>query len=805
LREQWADVKTPWGPEGSRRTYTVGTIEVRQANLGSSFSGAPAEQSGNLPGVNIPGTTNRRQVVMLQCVKDDQAIVWQRYFYGAHPLPASTRAANARAVAVWPALAAADTRVAICGEVFDEELPLAKYQGGPTAMPSQPSGFIAVYDGSGELLWTHHLFVPNSPHRAAVTDLSIRREVVAPGITNDVVTYCGITTHGTPSTGTLAPVRAFGNATSGESDGATDVGAGQWDGFVGRVECDGLAVNGAVPVVRFHSTLGATGQNGLFGLAELSMDRFVVVGSTSLGGAVRHPGTSSSNVTGQVTAGVVAVFDAAPTRQNPAQNLQLEGVRPVGDVNARQPNASNETHLRDVAVGINAATTFPNSQLSPRHMLYVVGSTNNDMAVLSSLGGSVDPTNVIGPPLGGADGLILTMADVNDAPPDFRLAAYVGTGRNDGLTGVSSWSEYGELFTLTGWTGARVSNAAVVDGDILLQSWFNDRAVEIYPPVPVPLTETITRLHSATIGGANGGATTGAVAYSGGHDRPCGMGLRNATSAAAGGSGGNWDTYGLGDPAGGGVAVDARARATVAGVTWSFDFPVTAAGPGQLAGRSVDVASGNPLVPDAVRSTMDLLPVGVGRTDGSGDLLPSVPPQFQGGTTPVCGLAPFGIQIGGPGPGVLRDDLRYPPLLRIMLDYQGPAPDGISPLAGASVVMVRPPSVPVPNPSGGSTWKPSILAAALRLGLPQSTMVAPEMLEIWTLPDPLALASTFDPNQPIRQRIVPAGLGPMVALPPGYDLTVQLVCLVAVPVPSGTCASNQFTTIIASPAIWVDN
>jgi hypothetical protein len=45
----------------------------------------------------------------------------------------------------------------------------------------------------------------------------------------------------------------------------------------------------------------------------------------------------------------------------------------------------------------------------------------------------------------------------------------------------------------------------------------------------------------------------------------------------------------------------------------------------------------------------------------------------------------------------------------------------------------------------------------------------------------------------------------MVALPAGYDLTVQLVCLVAVPVPSGTCASNQFTTIIASPAIWVDN
>jgi hypothetical protein len=51
LREQWADVKTPWGPEGSRRTYTVGTIEVRQVNLGSSFSGAPAERSGNLPGV----------------------------------------------------------------------------------------------------------------------------------------------------------------------------------------------------------------------------------------------------------------------------------------------------------------------------------------------------------------------------------------------------------------------------------------------------------------------------------------------------------------------------------------------------------------------------------------------------------------------------------------------------------------------------------------------------------------------------------------------------------------------------------
>lgn len=789
LREQWADVKTPWGPAGNRRTYSVGTIEVRRTETSPGlveFSEADAIVVPDAwPVFNIQSTTLRRQVVMLQCVDETQNIQWQRFFYGQSGTLAN-QAANARAVSVWPALTEEETRVAICGEVFDEEIPLANYQGVAFPTPGFATGFIAVYNGGGDLLWTHHLFVPGSARQAAVTDLSIRREAVAPGSTVDVVTYCGVTTHGTPSTGPLAPVHPFTNATAGESNGATNVGAGQWDGFVGQVECG----NG-VPRTRFHSTVSATGQNGLFGLAEMRMDRFVVVGSTLLGGAVAHPGTSQSVVTGSVTAGVILVFDAAPTRQ--AQPLQLEGVRPVGDLNGTPSTLGEQTHLRDVAIGFNAATTPPNARTDPRHMIYVVGSTNHDLVVVNSFAAAVAVNVSVLFPHGASDGLLLTLADVDNAPPDFRLAGYIGGPDEDGLTGVGSWSEYGERFTLTGWTGAVYAPPPfhITGGDILVESWFEDVAAEVYPPTQPPSNaETITRLRSTTIGGTTGGAQ--GILF---HDRPCGMGKDTATVA------GGWVTYGLGDPAGGGVAVDARTRATVVGVTYSSDYPVE--GGGRPSDGALTSGPGTRL-PDAVRSTMDLLPLRVGRTDGSGDPLPlpNPPPQFDGGTTPACGLAPFGIQIGGPGPGVLLDDLRYPPLLRVMLDYEGPAPDGVNGVAGASVVMVRPPSAPV---GGANPWQQSVIAAALRLGLPQPTILVPELIELWTLPDPLALIGVGEPNQPIRQRLVPAAGGAMVPLPPGMQLTVQLVCLVSTPVPSGMCGPNEFTTVVASPAIWIDN
>jgi len=164
LAEGWADVKTPWGIAGERRTYSVGTVEVRFTGPDSSpaqFSLADAlVRPIGWPPITIQGTAARRQVALLQVVNEDQSVAWQRFFYGntSGSVPNLLRQTNARAVAVWPSATDEDTRIAICGEVTDEEIPLEDY-GTPVVVASNNTwqGFIAVYDGLGELRWTHHL------------------------------------------------------------------------------------------------------------------------------------------------------------------------------------------------------------------------------------------------------------------------------------------------------------------------------------------------------------------------------------------------------------------------------------------------------------------------------------------------------------------------------------------------------------------------------------------------------------------------------------------------------------------------
>lgn len=109
--EAWADVKTP----GDGRQYTVGTIEVRHTGTGASFSGSGAEPVSGAPAFTLVSPAARRQVVMLQCTDASQTIVWQRYFYGL-TFGDTTRASNARAVAVWPTDDPSTTRIAIAGE-----------------------------------------------------------------------------------------------------------------------------------------------------------------------------------------------------------------------------------------------------------------------------------------------------------------------------------------------------------------------------------------------------------------------------------------------------------------------------------------------------------------------------------------------------------------------------------------------------------------------------------------------------------------------------------------------------------------
>jgi len=204
-RETWADVKTP----GDDRQYTVGTIQVRTTEnaLFSGEDAVPVTEPGGFPPIFNLLQGQSRQVVIVQCTDATplaagpatfQQVFWQRYFYGGNALgETSDRASNARGIAVWPEETAAATRIAICGETYDERLPgsVATFV---AATALAPTGFISVLDGDGNLLWTHHVFGADPAQSCAITDVSIRVEPDG----REVVTYCGISTHGDPGPGT---------------------------------------------------------------------------------------------------------------------------------------------------------------------------------------------------------------------------------------------------------------------------------------------------------------------------------------------------------------------------------------------------------------------------------------------------------------------------------------------------------------------------------------------------------------------------------------------------------------------------
>ncbi len=280
LSEAWADTKTP----GKGFTYSVGTIDVEQTTTNPTFStylstGLPASVV-NPTGLSVSPSTVRRQVAILQCVDAVGEIQWQRYFFGSTMASGARRATNARAVSVWEAETAADARIAICGETYDDVLPLSQDSTGfvqSGALQPDPTGFIAVYNGDGLLLWSHHFFgVPlanplisdNQPD-CAITDLSIRVEGEGSS-QRDVVTYCGISSYGNPTAGNawLDPILPFANVTTGTSAGNHDFGPYQWDGIVGRLSRDHATPYGNL-AREFHLTVGGPERDGLFGIAEM--------------------------------------------------------------------------------------------------------------------------------------------------------------------------------------------------------------------------------------------------------------------------------------------------------------------------------------------------------------------------------------------------------------------------------------------------------------------------------------------------------------------------------------------------------
>lgn len=758
FREFWADVKTA----GDGFAYSVGTIEVRTTVV-AFFSGAPAEPPAQLlPGFTIPAPLDpARQVVMLQQADpNSNQLGWQRFFHGTNS-DQSLRATHGRGVSVWPAINAADTRIAICGESQDEALPDSNVEGGwPGAGGAGSAGFIAMFNGLGDLLWSHHFFGVAADQHCAITDVSVRFDERT-GL--DVVTFCGISTYGMPAANaTLTAVQPFAaplTLCANSAGGATDNGAGQWDGIVGRLTSPHAA---PVPAtVQFLSCVGGSQQDGLFGLVEIDEERYAVVGSTGNNGFV-PPGADFPVTLGNCpafgtppfSAGVVAVFGPVVGGALTLEMSQVLGLLEPG----------TDTAARDVALQRQWST-------SGEPGLVIVGATT-DGALLSAASLAIPPTVQPQAAIGGAvDGFVLGGHYVAPSPtlPNgvvvWTTATYRGGPGSESLTGVQGWSEFYDVFAVTGPDDQNGGGIDVASYSKL-------------PPATAPAFALLTG--GATVAMPTGGAQIGGT----GIDRPTavavpanGPPMFNATTL------GGFDEFGLGNPAGGGITVDPTGRVHVVGTTTSANFPVQAGGRAKTG-----------VTHDAVRIALDMLPVGVGRTDGTAALpLPAGSPGYPlpgvfGGTTPECALTPFGHQIG------LTDPQAAPAAPRMLIDWEGPAPAaGVN----GAVVVSRPPN---------SSF---MLGAALQFNFPGTNPAAPgpfpllpDGVLLWTT-DPSAVMFTLTPTGPEALRF------PLNALPAGpVTLTAQLVCLLAVPVLGGAigpvCPGGGQSGMLASPAMWLD-
>ncbi|MCA8973385.1 MAG: hypothetical protein KDC98_01620, partial [Planctomycetes bacterium] len=729
----------------------------------------------------IPGnaTFASKQVVVLQArgpdplvtgPNADQDIRWQSLFYGDSGLwdpiiggPIGRTATNARAVSVWPVWKEAtgeldqeETRIAICGETYDSRLPNNQFNGtggwnkfyGPIQFHANyprglPSGFIAVYPGNGQFLWSHQFFFedasipPGSPEGAcAITDCSIRVEQVGE-VKRDVVTYCGISSFGlrTNETTALTADRSYtaptstvtnyvpgGGATDNSNDGAI---LDQWDGIVGRISnLHSLnPVPGSATTKEFHAVVGGTEQDGLWGLIEMRDDRFCVVGGTAttrhaVSGGATFPFTNNPTINWNgltdYCVGTLLVFDASDTRNtSPPMDLILETSSWLGNASALV-----STHASDVAVHFDGYGIADPAGPILKDRIAVVGTTTDDQLFASFATGGVSPTIGF---VGGREGFLATAIDrffSGGTPADvfFAGGSFQGDNGNGRWVGVGSWNEYVDHLAVVG-------EAPGSGQDLQVASFFVD--------TPTPL-EHLIELRSDVI------VTTPV-------EEVAVMGAMKAT-AQVGRAGLDYEEFGLGSRAGGGVAMDERGRVNVVGSTDSSGFPAIG-GPlarGYLSGQ------------DAVRAVVTMLPPLVGRTDGTGTQvhhsvpIPAVPPGMTGATTPTCALLPFGTQIVGMAP---------PALHRMMIDWEGPGPQASPIVTGPSgptpvsihwLLIDRPP------------FDTNLLMTVVQFGVPTPPAALVLGIENWV---PSGAPITGIPNNGPTSYRVP------LKLPPGTGMT----------------------------------
>ncbi len=764
LVETWVDVKTP----GDGRTYSVGTIEIERTRLGgvtpAPFSGATTDRADGLLHIdNLAFGISKKQVVMLQVTGPDasgigQSIVWQRFYYGF--AEDSARWTNARGISVWPAATREDSRIAICGDSTNNGLPLDPIGSLPGTAVSK--GFIAVFDGNGQHLWSHAIFLrdaqANWTGNSAVTDVSIRVDG-----DRDVITYCGITRAGAlgfpgdPGNAKLPFAAPAGCSTA--AGGSSQV-PGSWDGFVGRISRS----HSATPptLIHFHSVVGGDQEDGLFGIDEIDAHRFVVVGTTRqvFAGSLTFPFTSVCVTPSfqPYSLGVAMLFDAAPTAGQPPGNLVLQWSQHLGSFQtsacSSSPNTEPLTRARDVVVQRNySVATTP-----PHHLILVAGSTND--CGMFDVFPSLVPSPAYSPPSAPTaptwDGFVLGIMDHGAGAPAPQFAAFRGSSGNEEIRGIQAWNEHPDHFSIVSSVGLEP------DADIEVASY--------WLPVPVQPIELRTVQMQA-------GTTAATLQPSLGY-MPTRLGQQNA---------------GLADFQGGGIAVDDTGRATVVGgmtdtaALATYASSTTANAPGLVAGRT------NNYPQEAFRVVVDLLADRVGRTDGTGVPAPTGGTQFPvagyfGGTTPECALRAFGSRIGDP---------TLPVLPRMLIDawftdsFTGALTD---PAGGVFMTMLvdRPPAA-------------SIALSAWQIGFPGASGGSP-------VPTPLDGVLLWTPNNPATYWVGTGGMSVSQGwqLPPVNNtvtpiaVTVQLVCALGTPIPGNvvgpTCTGT--TTWAASPALW---
>lgn len=770
LPEVWADVKSP----GDGRVYAVGTIEVNTTdpiNL-PEYSGRPITQQ-DIPALPPPfdggftvSNQGQRQIVVLQCSNDDGTIQWQKLWYGSSSptslSPWARRATNARGISVWPAATEAETRVAICGETYDVMLSKNQYDVDQTTLVgwnriqantlvntqnSQwglPNGYIAVFDGGGALLWSYQFFYRDHDGHCAITDVSIRVQEVDAQL-RDIVTYCGVSSFGVPTLDPLdplAPRNWFDAPTTnvpgyipahGAQDNRNNLGF-QWDGIVGRISNLHTSPSNLATTQEFHAIVGGREQDGLWGIAEATPDRFIVVGGTAavldlaapnhgapdvtfpLTQPVSTPANFNLNASSSYCIGTATVFANDPT----SGVFQIAQSSRVGEPWTGSQQIA--THLRDVMVQFDA-----DPPPMPLDRLVMVGATQDAGVFTRFTFGTPASSVVFG---GGTDGFIATAFSVpTQTDLLFAGAGFQGTGGN--WCGVGGFAEFRDHAAVFGASG----------DDLQVASYFVD----------TPVGEALIQERIDVV-------PTTAV------EIPAAMGRQHATKPpSTNPSSLEYQDFGLGSPAGGGVCMDPRTRVNICGSTTGPDYPTI----GAPIARSYGVDT------EAVRTVLDLLPVGVCRTDATGfdgtGLPLAIQPGADGGTTPACMRLPFGPQPGMASPSYIP---------RMWIDYEGapPAQNGT-----AAITVDRPPV--------GSI----IVGSFLCYGLPsvpwQNLYPNPAPIhdiEMWV--DPLHWSFTsvlqfpMGLDQSWRFNLAP--------LPPiaGSRFTVQVVAMLGAPIaPSAAC------------------